>query len=173
MYQQIDVANNLNSIYNSNTQFSILKDFERVIDELDIYVYKNWKDGELVSGPDIERHWVTCSFMWPYAEMPDPDGGKRLTDYDCKVSFEKSHFVTPRKIKTPDDIRSGTRKGKLDRHPVWVVTIKMPKALISDIYSGYNDAVEALKQPTIQAQAPADTAQEADLGIGADEDLGI
>ena len=89
MYQQIDVANNLNSIYNSNTQFSILKDFERVIDELDIYVYKNWKDGELVSGPDIERHWVTCSFMWPYAEMPDPDGGKRLTDYDCKVSFEK------------------------------------------------------------------------------------
>ena len=49
----------------------------------------------------------------------------------------------------------------------------MPKALISDIYSGYNDAVEALKQPTIQAQAPADTAQEADLGIGADEDLGI
>ncbi len=42
MYQQVDVANNLNSIYNSNTQFSVLKDFERVIDELDIYVYENW-----------------------------------------------------------------------------------------------------------------------------------
>ena len=28
---------------------TVLKDFERVLDELDLYVYKNWEDGELAS----------------------------------------------------------------------------------------------------------------------------
>jgi hypothetical protein len=163
MYQQIDAVKNINQIYNSNTQFSVLKDFERVIDELDIYVYDNWEDGELVQGPEIERHWVTCSFMWPRENMPDPEGGKRLTDYDCKVSYEKTHFIRPRQVKTPDDLRPNTKKGKLDRHPVWIVTIKMPKTLIADIYTGYNDAIESLKEPTTQVQQPVDTAQEQEL----------
>ena len=51
-----DVIENVNNIYDSNSAFEVLKDFERVIDELDIYVYDNWKDGELVSGPKITRH---------------------------------------------------------------------------------------------------------------------
>jgi hypothetical protein len=168
MYDQIDAVNNINQIYNSNTQFSVLKDFERVLDELDIYVYDNWEDGELVAGPEIERHWVTCSFMWDHKSMPDPDGGKRLTDYDCKVSFEKTHFISPRKIKTPDDLRPMSKKGKLDRHPVWVVTIKMPKTLIADIYTGYNDAIESMKEPTTQVQQPVDVNQEQELDTDLD-----
>jgi hypothetical protein len=168
MYDQIDAVNNINQIYNSNTQFSVLKDFERVLDELDIYVYDNWEDGELIAGPEIERHWVTCSFMWNYKSMPDPEGGKRLTDYDCKVSFEKTHFISPRKIKTPDDLRPMSKKGKLDRHPVWVVTIKMPKTLIADIYTGYNDAIESMKEPTTQVQQPVDVNQEQELDTDLD-----
>tara|TARA_Y100000385_G_scaffold288472_1_gene355167 strand:- start:631 stop:1143 length:513 start_codon:yes stop_codon:yes gene_type:complete len=168
MYDQIDAVKNINQIYNSNTQFSVLKDFERVLDELDIYVYDNWEDGELVAGPEIERHWVTCSFMWDYKSMPDPEGGKRLTDYDCKVSFEKTHFISPRKIKTPDDLRPMSKKGKLDRHPVWVVTIKMPKTLIADIYTGYNDAIESMKEPTTQVQQPVDVNQEQELDTDLD-----
>jgi hypothetical protein len=168
MYDQIDAVKNINQIYNSNTQFSVLKDFERVLDELDIYVYDNWEDGELIAGPEIERHWVTCSFMWNYKSMPDPEGGKRLTDYDCKVSFEKTHFISPRKIKTPDDLRPMSKKGKLDRHPVWVVTIKMPKTLIADIYTGYNDAIESMKEPTTQVQQPVDVNQEQELDTDLD-----
>ena len=82
-----DVIENVNNIYDSNSAFEVLKDFERVIDELDIYVYDNWKDGELVSGPKITRHWVSCSFMWPIDKMPDPAGGKRLLDKGCKVTI--------------------------------------------------------------------------------------
>ena len=87
MQDVMDIIKNIESIYDSNTSFQVLKDFERVLDQLDIYVYKNWKEGELASGPNIERHWVTCEFMWPQDEMPDPMGGKRLLDYDCKVSY--------------------------------------------------------------------------------------
>ena len=80
----LDIVKNLETVYDSNTSFQVLKDFERVIDELDLYVYENWIDGELCSGPEITRHWVTCSFMWPRNKMPDPMGGKRLLDYIVK-----------------------------------------------------------------------------------------
>jgi len=141
MHDIEDVLKNIESIYDSNTSFNVLKDFERVLDSLDVYVYDNWSDGELCQGPNIERHWVTCSFMWDKENMPDPMGGKRLLDYDCKVSYEKTHVIVPRKIKSQDDYRPGTKKGKLDRKPIWVVTIQMPKRLIADIYSGYYEEV--------------------------------
>ena len=160
MQDVLDIIKNIESIYDSNTSFQVLKDFERVIDELDIYVYKNWKEGELCEGPKIDRHWVTCCFMWPQDEMPDPQGGKRLLDYDCKVSYSKSHLIVPRKIEEPDDIRPGTKKGKLDRKPIWVVTIKMPKKLIADIYTGYRD--ESVMDPLNIPPTPPPVAQPAE-----------
>lgn len=132
----LDVIKNLEGIYESDRAFRILKDFERVIDELGLYVYKNWEIGELVDGPRTDRHWVTCTFMWKEKEMPDPMGAKRLLDYDCKVTYTKSSILVPRQIKKSDDFRPGTKKGKLDRNPIWLVEIQMPKKLIVDIYGG-------------------------------------
>jgi len=144
-----DIVKNIEGIYDSNTSFQVLKDFERVLDELDIYVYANWEDGELAEGPKIERHWVTCSFMWDRNNMPDPMGGQRLLDYDCKVSMGKDYVIKPRKIRSHDDVRPGSKKGKLDREPIWLVTIQMPKKLISDIYTG-SSTVEELDNITAQ-----------------------
>ena len=84
----LDVIQNLQNIYENDKSFRVLKDFERVLDELGLYVYANWEDGELAEGPIITRHWVTCTFMWPNKNMPDPMGGKRLLDYDCEISYE-------------------------------------------------------------------------------------
>lgn len=161
MHDIYDIVKNIESIYDSNTAFNILKDFERVLDELDIYVYDNWEDGELASGPDITRHWVTCSFMWARKDMPDPMGGKRLLDYDCKVTYKKDYVIRPRKIRNPNDIRPGTKKGKLDKHPIWLVEIKMPKKLIVDIYSGSNDLEK------LEAQTPQNVDQPADVNAAA------
>lgn len=161
MYNMIDVVKNIDTVYQSNTAFQVLKDFERVIDELDVYVYDNWKDGELVIGPKMERHWVTCTFMWERENMPDPMGGKRLLDYDCKVSFKKDHYVEPKKIEKPDDLRPGTKKGKLERRPIWLVEIQMPKKLIFDIYSGSFNDVETNTEMSIPANADAQTADAA------------
>jgi hypothetical protein len=137
MHDILDVIKNVESIYSTNSSLSTLKDFERVLDEMDMYVYKNWPDGELVEGPLVDRHWVTASFMWPQDKMPDPMAGKRLLDYGCKVKYHRSHLLEPRKVKTPEDLRPGTKKGKIDRKPVWVVEIVMPKKLVSDIFDGY------------------------------------
>ena len=51
-----DIINNIENIYGSNNSLNLLKDFERVIDELDTYVYDNWIDGELVEGPKESRY---------------------------------------------------------------------------------------------------------------------
>ena len=132
-----DIITNIEQIYGSNNSLSLLKDFERVIDELDVYVYENWIDGELVSGPKESRYFVECTFMWPEDKMPDPMAAKRLLDYGCRVKYEKTRLLEPRKVKSPDDFRPGTRKGKLDHTPVWLVEITMPKTLVEDIYNGY------------------------------------
>ncbi len=163
MQDVLDIIKNIENIYDSNTAFEVLKDFERVLDELDIYVYANWADGELADGPRIERHWVTCTFMWPHEKMPDPMGGKRLLDYDCKVKYKKSKLIKPRKIREPDDIRPGTKKGKLDLLPIWLVEIQMPKSLIADIYSGYKE--EAL-EPAQDTKVPSTTQAADDLTTG-------
>jgi len=135
----LDIINNISTIYESNSSLAILKDYERVFDELDLYVFENWRDGELIQGPKIERHWVTCSFMWPKDKMPNPEAGKRLTEYGCAVKYRKDVLIKPRKIKNPDDIRPGTKKGKLDEHPIWVVEVTMPKKLMLDIFRGYHN----------------------------------
>jgi hypothetical protein len=136
MYKDIDIIKNISTIYDSNTSLRVLKDFERVIDELNVYVFKNWEDGEVVEGPIISRHWVKCSFMWPEDKMPDPMGGKRLLDYDCKISYKKSVLVKPRKIKDPEDIRPASKKGIMDQHPIWIVEIQIPKQLMFNIFKG-------------------------------------
>lgn len=137
MLDILEVIKNVESIYTTNSSLNVLKDFERVLDEMDMYVYKNWQDGEVAEGPIVERHWIKTTFMWPEDSMPDPMGGKRLLDYGCKVRYGKSFLVEPRTVKTPDDLRPGTKKGKLDRKPIWIVEITMPKKLVSDIYNGY------------------------------------
>tara|TARA_B100000530_G_C15819451_1_gene432849 strand:+ start:18 stop:536 length:519 start_codon:yes stop_codon:yes gene_type:complete len=165
MQDVMDIVKNVEGIYESDTAFSVLKDFERVLDELDLYVYENWEDGELASGPNIEKHWVSCEFMWPKDKMPDPMGGKRLLDYDCKVSYKKSSLLKPRKIRKPDDIRPGSKKGKLDREPIWLVNITMPKDLILNIYSGYKEQLDFIKEPATASTQPAvdDVPQDAEV----------
>ena len=157
MQDVYDILKNVEQIYESNTSFQILKDSERVLDELDLYVYENWSNGELAYGPKIDRHWVTIGLMWPRAQMPDPMGGKRLLDYDCKVSYKKDNLIVPRKIRKQEDFRPGTKKGKLDRKPIWLVEIMMPKKLIGDMLEGYVKTEQA--QPTSpQGEQPADAA---------------
>jgi hypothetical protein len=134
MHDEIDIIKNISTIYDSNNSLRILKDFERVIDHLDIYVFENWEKGELVEGPIVGRHWVECKFLWLKEEMPDPAGGERLLKYGVKVFYSKSFLKKVRKIKAPSDFRPGSKKGKLDKVPVWIVTIKMPKKLIIDIF---------------------------------------
>ena len=142
MHDVLDIIRNVQSLYAVGPTLTILKDYERVLDELDVYVFANWEDGELLSGPVDSRHFVTCSFMWPADKMPDPSGGKRLLDRGCKVTYQKDELLKPREIKSPEDYRPGTVKGKIDGHDIWIVEIRMPKELIGNFKHG-KDEIES------------------------------
>lgn len=130
------VSENIKDLYLSEGSIVNLLDYERVLDELDLYAFKNWHLGELVQGPDISRYHVNCIFMWPEKLMPDPRGAKRLLPFDCKVKFKKTRIKIPIKIEDPDDFIPGTHKARLIEKPVWLVEISIPKSLMSDIKTG-------------------------------------
>ena len=113
-----------------------LLDFERVLDEVDLYAFKNWEIGELVAGPEISKYRVSCTFMWPYKLMPDPRGARRLLPFDCEVSYQQKMMKIPIRIEDPSDYQPGTKKAKIVEKPVWLVEIVMPKSLMQDIKTG-------------------------------------
>ena len=65
MHDIIDVIKNLQTLSENNSAFKVLKDFERVLDELDIYVFKNWEDGEIINS--------TRSYPPPKINLADRD----------------------------------------------------------------------------------------------------
>jgi hypothetical protein len=131
-----DIIENTKTIYMTDSAINTLLDFERVIDELDLYTFDYWKQGELVAGPEYEKYFVTCTFMWPYKRKPDIRGAKRLADYDCVVRYRKDTLDYPIKVKTPNDFAPGTKTPKLAKTPVWLVEITIPKKLMQEITQG-------------------------------------
>ena len=131
-----DVIENTKEIFMTDSSLNTLLDFERVLDELDLYVFAHWKQGELVEGPIYEKYFVSCTFMWPYKLMPDPRGGERLIDYDCEVYYSKDMLEYPVDVKSPDDFEPGGKMPKMAKKPVWLVTVVMPKRLMQEIQQG-------------------------------------
>ena len=131
-----DILSNIKDIYMTDSSLETLLDYERVLDELDLYSFKHWKLGELVEGPVYEKYFITCTWMFPYRKMPDPSGGERLLNYGCEVEYWEDVLEYPIDVKTPDDFKAGTKVPKQVSTPVWMVTITMPKKLMTDIQQG-------------------------------------
>ena len=142
MQDTIQILKNVQSLYENKGQLKILTDFERVFDRLDLYLYENWKNGELINGPIVERHRVSCSFTWKTDEMPNPQGGTRLIENGCKVTFKKDQLLEPRKIQSYADYRPGTKKPKFDPTPIWIVEVCMPKPVLRSFGQGKEDVME-------------------------------
>jgi len=127
---------NIKNIYMSDSSLETLLDYERVLDEMDIYSFKNWKKGELGAGPIYEKYFVTCKWIYNYRDMPDPDGGARLLNYGCEVVYELDTLEYPIEVQNPDDFKAGTKVPRLVSKPIWVVSITIPKKLMSEIEKG-------------------------------------
>jgi len=160
------VADNIRSIYMSDGSMNLLLDFERVLNEMDIFAFKNWDLGELVAGPDQGPYKVSCTFLWPEKLMPDPRAVSRLLPFDVEVYFKKTKMKVPVKLKSPSDFKPGTKVARLVEKPVWLVEIIMPKSLMADIRTG---SVE-LEDETVDLQ-DLDDAYNEDLNQQQFQDL--
>lgn len=138
----VSIVDTIKGVYMSDGAMSTLLDFERVLDEADLYAFKNWIVGELVDGPVIGRYNCKCVFMWPYKLMPDPRGALRLVNVGCKVTFGKGEIKVPVEVKDYDDFVQGTRYPKMVKRKVWYVEIVIPFELMDDIKEGTIDLAD-------------------------------
>lgn len=138
----VSIIDTVKGIYTSDGSMNTILDFERVLDDADLYAFKNWDLGELVQGPIVKRYSVSCVFMWPYKLMPDPRGAKRLSAVGCNIKFAKSKIKVPVEVEAPDDFVPGTRYPKMKERPVWFVFIEIPNDLLDDIREGSIDLAE-------------------------------
>jgi hypothetical protein len=182
-FQDVDyvsIIDTVKGIMTSDGSMATLLDYERVLDEADLYAYKNWELGELVQGPDVKRYTVSCIFMWPYKLMPDPRAGKRLSSIGCKIKFKKTHIKVPVEVLDYEDFVPGTRYPKMAKRHIWLVYIEMPKELMDEIREGSIDLADQtidleelsdsyaddLDQEDIQDD-PADAGQSDDMSMNA------
>lgn len=138
----VSIVDNIKGIMTSDGSMSLLLDFERVLDEADLYAFENWISGELVQGPINNRYTVKCVFMYPYKLMPNPMGVKRLLVLGCNVEFSKSTIKVPIEVKNYEDFVQGTRYPKMQEKKVWFVSIEIPKELMNDVKEGSIDLAE-------------------------------
>lgn len=121
-----------------------LMEFERTLDNAEVFAYQNWIVGELVDGPHIGRYFYRTVWMYPQSMMPDPDGGLRLTKLGANVSFKKGTFKKPVKVHGPQDwVDTQDKRAKMGQHPIWLVTIDMP---IKYINRGLDQADAVIQQ---------------------------
>ncbi len=121
------IKTTLVNISKGESLLDTLLELERTLDNAEIFAYKNWILGELVEGPIISRYWYKTVWMFPYAMMPDPNAGLRLTKLGAKVNFVKGVFNKPVKVHGPEDwVDPESKRAKMAHHEVWLVTIDMP-----------------------------------------------
>ena len=134
-----ELKQTLDNLVDSSNDLNVLLEFEEVLDNLNIYSYKNWEYGEVIAGPEVSKYWVTVTLMYPYKLMPDPDAALRLKKHGARVFYGKDVFKEPKKIMTPDDLEptgeDGKRRPKRISKPIWLVTIEMPRQFVSEFDS--------------------------------------
>jgi hypothetical protein len=183
-FQDVDyvsIIDTVKGIMTSDGSMATLLDYERVLDEADLYAYKNWELGELVQGPNVKRYTVSCIFMWPYKLMPDPRACKSLASIGCKIKFKKTHIKVPVEVLDYEDFVPGTRYPKMAKRHIWLVYIEMPKELMDEIREGSIDLADQtidleelsdsyeddLDQEDIQDDPASDAGQSGDMGMNA------
>lgn len=132
------IKNNVKYLSMDIVALDVLLQFEKILDESGVYVYKNWEEGEVIEGPLIERHWVEVKLMYPKELMPEPVGALRLVNIGSRVFFSKATFLSPVRIKTSWQYGEGLKNAtKNKKQPVWIVTIRIPRRLITQEIKDY------------------------------------
>jgi len=127
-----DEIKNIKRLMKQKSLLDIAIEVEDFLDSMNLYVYPNWFSGQIVSGPDISRYWVTIILKYPYVDMPDPAGALVLNKVGVVVKFDKDVEHDPIYVQTPNDYRPGTKKPKLEPKKIWLVTLQIPRRVIDE-----------------------------------------
>tara|TARA_B100000575_G_C22873129_1_gene509295 strand:+ start:158 stop:724 length:567 start_codon:yes stop_codon:yes gene_type:complete len=138
-----DINNTIRLINQDKRLLDMIMEVDDLFDHLGLYAYKNWPKGKIVEVGRPSKYWINLTLMYERDEMPDPEGGLRLTKKDIKVKFTEDVFVYPKKITKPEDIEVEVkrnrvyRKTKTNEDPVWLVELKIPRKYVEQIEDDY------------------------------------
>lgn len=167
------IKQTLVNVSKGNNILDTLIEFERTLDNAELFAYKNWILGELVEGPEIGRYWYKTVWMYPYAMMPDPNGGLRLTKLGAKVNFRKGVFKKPVKVRGPEDwVDPESKRAKMVEHEIWLVTIELPIKYIQRGLSDIDDVIQQDIQDTNDELADAFEDEVPEQEPGMEGDMG-
>jgi len=116
----------------SESLTDVMIQMEDFMDSLDLYVFKNWFEGEIVQGPEIRRYWVSMTLKYEYEEMPDPAGAERLIRHGAKVEYRKAKNEQPAEAKGPEDF-TAANKPKMIQKDIWLVDVQIPRRFIEEL----------------------------------------
>lgn len=128
--------NNFLSRLNKNSSLTdVLIQVEDFLDSLDLYVFKNWFEGEVVEGPDIQRYWVSITLKYAYKDMPDPAGGVRLLKHGASVQFERGTEEVPVSLEDQQNPQEqqDPSKPKMTTEKIWLVKVRIPRRFIEEL----------------------------------------
>ena len=127
----------LEKLEDSEYLLDVLLGAENVLDSLDVYVYKNWVEGEVIEGPIVRRHWVTFTLLYPYRKMPDPRAALRLLKHGVQVEFNS--------VKREQAGEPGHLEAEPAHDTDWLVKITIPRRLLDTMeevdLEAYDDEV--------------------------------
>jgi hypothetical protein len=163
-YDQDSPQEVITRLSDSNDLVDIMISIENYLDTNDVYTFKNWIEGEIVSGPYVKKYWVKVTLKWDYKDMPDPDGGLRLLKHGTKIRFRKSTEEVPVEVKSEADYQPGTKKPKMKKVKIWLVDMLIPRRFVESISKEVMDLYDE--------EVDTDTADEA-VSQGATADQAV
>jgi len=146
-----DNVKNIQKLFNQKSLLDIAIEVEKFLDYMNIYVYPNWREGEIVDGPNVGRYFITTTLKYDYEKMPDPMGARILHDIGVKVKYTKDVEMDPIKVKSPNDFRPNSKKPKLMPKKIWYIEIKIPRRFIDEIdYTELEDMDDEIDVQDVQ-----------------------
>lgn len=127
-----DKIKNLKKLLTRQSLLDIAVQIENFLDDMNLYVYPNWFNGEIVTGPEISRYWVTIVLKYDYKDMPDPAGALVLNKVGVVTKFKTDIEKDPVYVQDPSDWQPGTKKPKLEPNKIWLVTLQIPRRVIDE-----------------------------------------
>lgn len=129
----------IQNLYDQAGLLDILVSVEEYLDNMDLYAYKNWIEGEVVEGPIVSKYWVELTLKYTKDVFPDPRGALIFENQGTVITIKKDYEVKPiQHPRSEEDMQIvatsyGTGAGKLPkdvREPVLLVRFRIPRRLV-------------------------------------------
>jgi hypothetical protein len=134
----MDSSQAIQNLYDQDGLLDILLGVEEYFDNMDLYAYKNWINGEIVEGPNVSKYWVEITLKFSHDSFPDPIATKIFEKQGTKIfvrpDWEIHPIEHPRSNADMQSILGNTATlstPKDERTPILLVKFQIPRRLVN------------------------------------------